>query len=370
MNVCPTNMAIRFYCSCGKHLRAREELAGRRTACPACGSMVGIPSLQPTHRGTRAAPVTVEEWEARRRQAPAAAADDETPAPGTTTAPEATPRRRFRDLFRSKGGRQRTAQRRILALEKRWYQCLVFPIYARHILLGLAIPLATVMALSVLNWPVFMQMRLEGDRLWLLWWLVPILVGSYLSGFLHCVLASAAAGEVGLVRNPGLDVVLIARSLLIWLVTFVAGPSVFTAAAILFCWHSGDFLWVDWLILGELVVAAGSYWLLALVAVHQADRLRDANPQRVAELIGRLGWRALLASMVSAGLVFAHGLGVLAAIEELHNRLLLGIVLLALIWLSGVYWATFFLRLLGIWCYRSRVELESSASSEPPTGQP
>ena len=51
-------MTIRFVCGCGKHLRAREEMAARRVVCPGCGNLVGVPSLKPTHRGTVAAPLT------------------------------------------------------------------------------------------------------------------------------------------------------------------------------------------------------------------------------------------------------------------------------------------------------------------------
>jgi hypothetical protein len=36
-------MAIRFSCACGKEMQAREEYAGRRTKCPACGAELVIP---------------------------------------------------------------------------------------------------------------------------------------------------------------------------------------------------------------------------------------------------------------------------------------------------------------------------------------
>src|SRR5207245_2077250 len=39
-------MSIKFTCSCGKRLRARDEMAGKRTPCPRCGMPVGIPFLQ------------------------------------------------------------------------------------------------------------------------------------------------------------------------------------------------------------------------------------------------------------------------------------------------------------------------------------
>ena len=54
-------MSIKFVCSCGKHLRARDEMAARRSMCPRCGAPVGVPSLRPTHAGTQAAPLTPQE---------------------------------------------------------------------------------------------------------------------------------------------------------------------------------------------------------------------------------------------------------------------------------------------------------------------
>src|SRR5581483_11058359 len=69
-------MSIKFVCSCGKHLRARDEMAARRSVCPRCGAPVGMPSKQPTQRGAAAAPMTpAERWLSRRR--PAAPRDDE-----------------------------------------------------------------------------------------------------------------------------------------------------------------------------------------------------------------------------------------------------------------------------------------------------
>src|SRR5262245_66604635 len=60
-SICNSPMAIKFFCSCGKHLRAREALAGKRSVCPQCGQLVGVPSLQANHRGTVPAPMTPAE---------------------------------------------------------------------------------------------------------------------------------------------------------------------------------------------------------------------------------------------------------------------------------------------------------------------
>jgi hypothetical protein len=54
-------MSISFICTCGKHLRARDEMAARRTMCPACGRPVGIPTSKPTQRGAPAGPLSPEQ---------------------------------------------------------------------------------------------------------------------------------------------------------------------------------------------------------------------------------------------------------------------------------------------------------------------
>jgi DNA-directed RNA polymerase subunit RPC12/RpoP len=36
-------MAIVFHCECGKELRSKDDFAGKRTKCPACGAAILIP---------------------------------------------------------------------------------------------------------------------------------------------------------------------------------------------------------------------------------------------------------------------------------------------------------------------------------------
>jgi RsiW-degrading membrane proteinase PrsW (M82 family) len=38
-------MAIQLTCDCGKHLRAKDELAGKRVKCPSCGKVLQLPQL-------------------------------------------------------------------------------------------------------------------------------------------------------------------------------------------------------------------------------------------------------------------------------------------------------------------------------------
>src|SRR6516162_11429084 len=62
-------MAIKFFCKCGKKLKARDEMAGRRSICPRCGSPVGIPGLKPTHAGATLGPMSIKDrlrvWQTR-----------------------------------------------------------------------------------------------------------------------------------------------------------------------------------------------------------------------------------------------------------------------------------------------------------------
>jgi RsiW-degrading membrane proteinase PrsW (M82 family) len=42
------SMAITFDCDCGRSLRAKDELAGKKTRCPGCGAILTIPALERT----------------------------------------------------------------------------------------------------------------------------------------------------------------------------------------------------------------------------------------------------------------------------------------------------------------------------------
>ena len=52
-------MPISFRCPCGKVLKARDALAGRRTQCPACKMMLTIPDPEPDRAESEPA---IEEW--------------------------------------------------------------------------------------------------------------------------------------------------------------------------------------------------------------------------------------------------------------------------------------------------------------------
>jgi hypothetical protein len=345
-------MSIKFFCSCGKHLRAREALAGKRSLCPACGKLVGVPSLQPTQRGTVAAPISPAERAKLGRYGEAWEAES---AAATATATESPPGTESAD-GRDASPKPRRRPRRDMALEKHWYECLLFPFYAWRLLLPLAAAMTALTGVGALAWPELGSIQAPPWQVWLVCWAAPFLALSYACGYLQCVLASAAAGDVGFVRWPGADLRILIRALAAWTLCFLAGPVVFAVIAVWFWIHAGDPTWVDWSIIAELWIIALTHWLLTLVAVHQGDRLRDANPVRVGDVIRRLGYRVVAATVGAAGISLLLGLLITDALPMVHEDSVQGWFFLVLGWLGALAWLTFFFRLLGLWCFQSRVE--------------
>ncbi len=369
-------MSIKFVCTCGKHLRARDEMAARRSVCPRCGAPVGIPSKQPTHRGAAAGPMSpAERWLSRRRPSPPP--DDDTiqlpPAPLAPPAPSVPPvprtevvevgadgkKRRVRppldlDAVRLSEPRKQRVLRRRWALEQNWEQCLAFPFRALPIIAALAVLLGLLTALAGRVLPEVLANRPEGGGFWwvfALYMLAPLVVLAYVCGFLDCVLASAAAGEAGVVSWPGRNFGLALKSCVWWLLAFLAGPVLPAVAAPLYWLYVGEVTTLDGIILGELGVFAIGYWLLAILAVSRSDRVSDLNPVRVFLLAERLGYRAWVAAFGASVLGLGAVLLILRALPLLHLNAAAG-VLLVFIWGGTLFLATFLFRLLGVWCHR------------------
>jgi hypothetical protein len=193
-------------------------------------------------------------------------------------------------------------------------------------------------------------------------WLV--LVG-FVCGFLDCVLASGAAGESGTIRWPGRDVGLVLRSLVVWTVCFLAGPAELAALAYLYWLRGGDLDLLDKVVLAEMGLVAFAYWFFAVASVNQRERLLDANPLDVARLVDDLGYRAWALAPAAAGLGVVHLLGILQALRSLAESPVAGFVGLLAAWISALYWATFSMRLLGVWTYWSRAEASVSLPALP-----
>jgi hypothetical protein len=345
-------VTIKFVCTCGKHLRARDEMAARRSMCPNCGAPVGIPSRRPIHPGGAAPMTPLERQRHARNQPPSEPATAQTESP-TPAEPQPVDTRLVRLLSRRGNRRDLTGRH----LEKHWGGCLLYPFRAWRLCLGLAVFLTVFSAGLAVFLPHMLAKppddptALAASRVSCVLLLL-LLVGPP-GVFLVCVLASAVDGEVYSIRWSGNPLITLLVSGARWLSCFLAGPVVFAGTAYLYWMSCGDPVLLDWLILAELGIVGIAYQIFALLAVTDRGRLRDVNPVAVADLIHRLGWRALVVVLAAAGLLLAHGALLIAGVTEVHKGALTGWVMLASGWLSGVFWSTFFCRLLGVWCHRS-----------------
>lgn len=357
-------MTIKFVCSCGKHLRARDEMAMKRVVCPKCGSLVGIPSLQPTTPGGAAPMTPLERLRHARDRKPIpaqkAAPQDEGPPP---IAPPTGPSRRVRLLA---GKVHRRPDPTGAHLEKHWHQCLAYPFRAFRLCLGLALILSFLSAGVSMILPRLLRETPEGP--WALlafhtaWVAAVLLLAGLPCSFLEAVLESAAAGEAFYIRWSGNLAGSVVLGAVRWLACFLSGPVVFAAVGLLYWVSCGDPTPIDWLILGELGLVAIAYQIYVLLAMTDQSRLSDINPVAVADLAHRLGWRGL-AGVLAAALVFLlHGMALLVVVPEVHHGTFVGWLGLVAVWASAVYFGTFFSRLLGIWCFRTRKPLDNQVS--------
>lgn len=392
-------MAIKFVCSCGKRLRARDDMAARRSACPRCGAPVGIPSQQPSVRGAPLGPMSPAQRVHARlvarpperlssTVAPSASPSDEIPSPTSfdhaEIAPEPfsgaePPRPLSIELVRQVNHRGSGVSRRgswspfmsrhPRGMETRGYQCLLHPFRAWSLVFGLAVALTGFSGVLDLLLPHLLY-DLRAEAAWLQWVCaacssVPLLILGYAAGFLDCVFTSAMAGEARPIRWPGRDVALALKSASRWLICFLAGPVVPVAGGILIWIHGGDLEILDWIILAEAVLLAITYWFLLLMAVNQRDHLRALNPARVVEMIQDLGHRLVGLAFFASVVGLAHGWLASVALERLHRDVASGWFLLFLTWVSGIFFATFLFRWAGVWFYWDNLRRKARAEHHP-----
>jgi hypothetical protein len=346
-------MTIKFVCGCGKHLRARDEMAGRRSVCPRCGHPVGVPSGEPTHAGTEAAPLTPAE-----RQRLAAGGGGAVASRDRVGAM----------MLALLTGRRSHVGRPPEATELHWYDFLRYPLHDWRLWVGPAALLTLLSAFGLLFGPEMVAKQSDGNVArgapWMAGLPVLLVVG-YPCSFLRHVLRAAAADDGTAVRWPGHTVGTALTGAVVWLVCFLAGPVLFAGLAAAYWVECGDPGLVDWLILAELGLLTVGYTLLVLAAVGEGGRLRDANPLRVIDLAHRLGWRAGAATLAGFALVVGHGLLGIIAAGQLHQIARLGVLLLGVCWVSGLFWATALFRLLGMWCHHTRGQAVVSSRAVP-----
>jgi hypothetical protein len=64
-----------------------------------------------------------------------------------------------------------------------------------------------------------------------------------------------------------------------------------------------------------------------------------------------LGGSAFMAAGLFAVLVLTHGLWAVVAVQQMHTSFSTGWLSLAGCCFSGMFWATFLFRLMGVWCH-------------------
>lgn len=369
---CRPDMTIKFVCVCGKRLRAREEMASRRSACPRCGRPIGIPSLRPTHREGIAKPLTpTERWARRRSGQPVDARDNPTPRPALsrepaspppcTVGPVPPPRPLDPTMVRQVAPPTRRANRLLAPTrpqtERRWYEYLSFPVRAGLYVLVVGLVLTGVTGCLVLLLPEVLQM--QGDLAQRTIWLLPalfvlVIAAGYAFALLDGALTTGCAGKPAALCWPGWNMRLALHAAGRWLACLLAGPILGLYAALRYWMYCGEPEPLDWLILAEIGGLSLGYWLLLLVAVAQRGRLLDAAPVRVALLLADLGPRALPVVTFAGVVLLAHCLGIFYAIGRLHGHFHAWLIL------AGCYWSVVFLavllcRWLGLWCYRRTI---------------
>lgn len=349
-------MSIKFVCSCGKHLRARDEMAARRSMCPRCGAPVGVPSQRPTHAGTASAPLTPQERMRLNRNKPGHGSD-EPEVPTIAIYPSLTqPARPSSSPDNPPPAPKVYRRRRQRQLEQHWHQCLDYPLLNFKWLMGFTLILSIGMAgivLTVQNFPPFSLESLHNWFPWVSSVFFVVLLIAYAYSTVECALISALAGQGAAPSLPSWRAADPLKSGVRWLICFFAGPIVPAALAVYFCIYGGDLTALDWGIVAELIVVTAAYWFLSIISANERNRLRDANPVRVAQLVQRLKYRAVVPLLVAPALGFAHVLLGFFALSTLHKNPFGGWMLLACCWGSALFWSAFLFRLLGVWCYRN-----------------
>ncbi len=349
-------MSIKFFCSCGKKLKARDEMASRRSVCPKCGSPVGIPSLQPTRKGGLAPLTPLERLKLAKNRKP-----EQVPLPlgeyePPVRVPTEIPNPNLVHFLANAGAPHPKLEGRFL--EENWLECLRYPIRAWRLCLMLSLLLAIFSgAVALLLPPMLAEMPTNP-------WVLTTYYGTCLlilllfvglpCSFLDLVLISALRGEVYYIRWSGNAFQTILFSGAKWVTCFVAGPILFAGMGVLYWTYCGELGWIDWLILIELALVCFTYWMFAVLSLSQYNWIGDLNPFAIADLAHRLGGLALAWVLGAALLFFAHVLLVVEGVAELHDTPLQGWVLLVVACASGTFCGTFLCRLLGIWCFRTR----------------
>ncbi len=380
---------IRFVCSCGKHLRARDDMAAMRTVCPGCGKLVGVPSTKPTQRGTEAEPLSLtENRNINFNPAYVPVLIEETIGSESLPSPPATPatiqeeeplsyrvvkveetksppkkkRRRLKDLvdpyavrqFKKKTSRPRR-ERTVENAE------ILFDALRLAFLLSIG---GTCFGVTVIT----SEWAEQGMALWawLLVGLIPVATMCAICGFWHWSLAFSFQHKKDVMRLLGDLSTAFIRGFLRSVVCFLTGPALLIGVALWFWLNSGEFLGVDRLIFLELVLAAFVYWLFVIVAATSENRRFVASPADIGRLCRRIGYGNAGVTATLMVLLTPLHLGWAWFAMTIVSSTALGWFLFFCCCLSAQFWLFVILRWLGLVIFRNEKARTAHASALSP----
>lgn len=376
-------MAIKFVCSCGKRLRARDEMSRRRSVCPRCGKPVGIPSTEPIQEGEILGPMTPAQRVAAQMRLIREREGTLNPLPSSSKlrrAVEIIPSMEREpilaaepigapapvpidlDAVRQVRGVKIVAVRRDLASELRWHRSLLYAIRAIPMIAGLALLWSLLLGVISFAVPELMATQFSPEHVIPLALcapcvLLPLVLFGYTAALPSHALISAAEGRLFNSSWPGKALKPAMLSAVLWLVAFVAGPAVPAYVAYDFWLHCGDPTWIDWLIMAELGTVAIAYWVLVVVSVSRLGGLKHANPASVGTTFEHFQPLEVVALLLGATVLLVHLVAVVLGLHFMHSSDLRGALVLYAGCLGGLFWCTFVFRQLGVWCYRLRIPL-------------
>jgi hypothetical protein len=147
-----------------------------------------------------------------------------------------------------------------------------------------------------------------------------------------------------------------------WVVCFFFGPAILVCLAIRHSLNCTFVSALDVLIVGALLTAAASYWLIKLIAAIDERRIGPPVPERILAVAQRLNWRAFLAGFAAAVAGCLYAALAASALWLSAGPWPVRFVLLWLWWFSAWECAAFVLRTVGFWHDRCRAQAAHASS--------
>lgn len=241
---------------------------------------------------------------------------------------------------------RRWRRRRPMYVERNGFDCLMYPFRAFGLVALLATGLTVFSALML--FVLFNDAESFDYGQIVFWGVLGMTAVTYTFGLLSCTLQAGSTGDASGVRWPGVDLLLILKSVLAAFICFLPGPVVLATVGWWFWLETGELTIVDRLLLWELAVATFLSWLLAFAAVTIKDRLAAAWPGASVAMFVKLGRGLIPIGLVATAIFWIHAGWLLFTLEVRANEPAAGISLLFLCCLSFLFWMTFLCRWIGI----------------------